>query len=148
MTRLDGGACMMRLSAISALGLLLLAEGGASAQYRPIGFQTPSKNVYCQFYAEDGPSTLRCDMMQVDVQPRPPVPCEGDYGRAFEMTARGPAERICRSDTLYDPSLPVLAYGEIWQRGGFTCRSEQTGLTCFNAMEHGFSLSRARQEVF
>ncbi len=139
---------MMRLLAISALGLSLLAAGGASAQYRPIGFQTPSKNIYCQFFALDGPASLRCDMMQIDVQPRPPVPCDGDYGRAFEMTARGPAERICRGDTLYDPSLPVLAYGEIWQRGGFTCRSEQTGLTCFNAREHGFSLSRARQEVF
>ena len=34
------------------------------------------------------------------------------------------------------------------QRAGFTCRSEQTGLTCFNAMQHGFSLARAKQEVF
>jgi hypothetical protein len=42
----------------------------------------------------------------------------------------------------------VLAYGEVWQRGGFTCRSEQTGLTCFNAMQHGFSLSRAELTVF
>ncbi len=47
-----------------------------------------------------------------------------------------------------DPSLPLLAYGEVWQRGGFTCRSEQTGLTCFNAMQRGFSLARSKQEVF
>ena len=139
---------MTRPLAIFALGLSLLAAGGASAEYRPIGFQMPSKNVYCQFFALDGPATLRCDMMQIDVQPRAPFPCEGDYGRAFEMTARGRAERICRGDTLYDPSLPALAYGEVWQHGGFTCRSEQTGLTCFNAMGRGWSLSRARQEVF
>jgi hypothetical protein len=42
----------------------------------------------------------------------------------------------------------VLAYGEVWQRAGFTCRLEQTGLTCFNAMQHGFSLARAEQKVF
>jgi hypothetical protein len=47
-----------------------------------------------------------------------------------------------------DPSLPVLAYGEVWQRAGFTCRSEQTGLTCFNAMPHGFSLARASRRCF
>jgi len=46
-----------------------------------------------------------------------------------------------------DAALPVLAYGEIWQRAGFTCRSDQTGLTCFNAMLHGFSLARAEQKV-
>jgi hypothetical protein len=55
---------------------------------------------------------------------------------------------ICAGDTVMDPSLPVLAYGEVWQRAGFTCRSEQAGLTCFNAMQRGFSLARARQEMF
>jgi hypothetical protein len=51
-------------------------------------------------------------------------------------------------DSVMDPSLPVLAYGEVWQRAGFTCRSEQTGLTCFNAMPHGFSLARASRRCF
>lgn len=47
-----------------------------------------------------------------------------------------------------DPSLPVRAYGEAWQRASLTCRSEQIGLTCFNAMRQGFSLARAEQKVF
>lgn len=64
------------------------------------------------------------------------------------MSAKGAAGRICAGDTVMGPSLPVLAYGEVWQRAGFTCRSEQTGLTCFNAMQRGFSLARAKQEVF
>jgi hypothetical protein len=64
------------------------------------------------------------------------------------MTAKGAASRICAGDSVMDTSLPVLAYGEVWQRAGFMCRSEQTGLTCFNAMQHGFSLARAKQEVF
>ncbi|MBB4373172.1 hypothetical protein GGD63_005987 [Bradyrhizobium sp. cir1] len=47
-----------------------------------------------------------------------------------------------------DASLPMLAYGEVWQRAGFTCRSEQAGLTCFNAMQHGFSLARGSRRCF
>jgi len=47
-----------------------------------------------------------------------------------------------------DKALPVLAYGEVRQRGGFICRSEQTGVTCFNADHRGFSRARAKQEVF
>ena len=139
---------MMRCLTGFALGLGLLAAGSASAEYRPTGFQTPSKNIFCQMFNLDGPPTLRCDMMEIDVRPRKPAGCDGDWGRGFEVTARGRAEPICRGDTMYDTSLPVLAYGDVWQRGGFTCRSEQTGLTCFNAMGRGFSLSRARQEVF
>ena len=47
-----------------------------------------------------------------------------------------------------DKSLPTLAYGEVWQRGEFTCKSEQTGVTCFNTDRRGFSLARAKREVF
>lgn len=64
------------------------------------------------------------------------------------MSAKGAAGRICAGNTVMDSSLPVLAYGEVWQRGGFTCQAEQTGLTCFNAMQRGFSLERAEQKVF
>jgi hypothetical protein len=47
-----------------------------------------------------------------------------------------------------DSSLPVLGYGEVWQRSGFTCKSEPSGITCFNADRRGFSLARAKQEMF
>ncbi|RTM07628.1 MAG: hypothetical protein EKK33_30595 [Bradyrhizobiaceae bacterium] len=139
---------MTRRLATLAFGLCLLAAGSAHAQDRPIGFLTPSKNIACQFYADNGQGVLRCDIMAMDARPRRPADCELDWGHAFEMSAKGAAGRICAGDTVMDPSLPVLAYGEVWQRGGFTCRSEQTGLTCFNAMQRGFSLARAKQEVF
>lgn len=128
--------------------VLLAAAGLAQAQDRPIGFLTPSKNIVCQFYTDNGQGMLRCDIMNMENRPRRPADCELDYGHAFEMSAKGNAGRICAGDTVMDASLPVLAYGEIWQRGGFTCRSEQTGLTCFNAMQRGFSLARGKQEVF
>ncbi|GMO11923.1 DUF6636 domain-containing protein [Bradyrhizobium sp. TM233] len=127
---------------------LLAAASSAHAQDRPIGFLTPSKNIVCQFYADNGQGVLRCDIMNMESRPRRPADCELDYGHAFEMSAKGAAGRICAGDTVMDASLPVLAYGEVWQRAGFTCRSEQTGLTCFNAMQHGFSLARGNQEVF
>ncbi|WP_298244930.1 DUF6636 domain-containing protein [uncultured Bradyrhizobium sp.] len=137
----------MYLRSITILALLSAASP-AQAQDRPIGFLTPSKNIVCQFYADNGQGVLRCDIMNMETRPRRPADCELDYGHAFEMSAKGNAGRICAGDTVMDRSLPVLAYGEIWQRGGFTCRSEQTGLTCFNAMQRGFSLARGKQEVF
>ncbi|MCJ9735519.1 DUF6636 domain-containing protein [Bradyrhizobium sp. PRIMUS42] len=140
---------MMRRYAMIGLGVAVLtAASPARAQDRPIGFLTPSKNIVCQFFSDNGQGVLRCDIMNMETRPRRPADCELDYGHAFEMSAKGAAGRICAGDTVMDPSLQVLAYGEVWQRGGFTCRSEQSGLTCFNAMQRGFSLARGKQEVF
>ena len=58
----------------------------------------------------------------METKPRRPADCELDYGGAFEMNAKGPATRLCHGDTVMDKSLPVLGYGEVWQRGGFTCK--------------------------
>ncbi len=79
-----------------------------------------------------------------------PRDCDLEFGRAFEISSnRGRlGERICYGDTIMDRALPVLSYGAAWQHNGFTCTSEQSGVTCFNAERHGFSLSRAAQSVF
>lgn len=141
----------MYLRSFAVLTLLAaasIAHAQDRPQDRPTGFQTPSKNIACQFYTDNGQGVLRCDIMNTESRPRRPADCELDYGHAFEMSAKGSAGRICAGDTVMDPSLPILAYGEVWQRGGFTCRSEQAGLTCFNAMQRGFSLARGRQEIF
>ena len=135
------------LRVLLTLSLLALAAP-AHAQSSPIGFQSPSKNITCQYFDYDKQNTLRCDISAMDTKPRRPADCELDYGGAFEMNAKGLATRICHGDTVMDPRLPVLGYGEVWQRGGFTCTSEQTGVTCFNADRRGFSLSRAKQDIF
>ena len=87
----------------------------------PTGFQSPSKNITCQYFDYDKQNTLRCDISAMETKPRRPADCDLDYGGAFEMNAKGPAARICHGDTVMDNSLPVLGYGEVWQRGGFTC---------------------------
>jgi len=127
---------------------LVLTTSVAMAQSSPIGFQSPSKNIACQYFDYDKQNILRCDIAAMETKPRRPADCELDYGGAFEMNAKGPAARLCHGDTVMDNSLPVLGYGEVWQRGGFTCKSEQTGVTCFNTDRRGFSLARAKQEVF
>jgi hypothetical protein len=117
----------------------------AAAQGGPSGFKSPSGNIHCQHF--DG--EVRCDIAQLS-GPIPPKPrdCELDWGRAFAVaTDSRSGARICHGDTAMDPSLPVLAYGSVWRRGGFTCTSEQTGVTCSNALGHGFSLSRAVQRL-
>ena len=133
--------------ALLTLSVLTLAAS-AHAQTAPAGFQSPSKNIACQYFDYDKQNILSCDIAAMENKPRRPADCELDYGGAFEMNAKGTAARICHGDTVMDKSLPVLDYGELWQRGGFTCKSEQTGITCFNADRRGFSLARAKQEVF
>ena len=127
---------------------LLVPAATAHAQSAPKGFRSPSKNITCQYFADDKQNLLRCDISAMETKPHRPADCELDYGGAFQMDAKGPATRICHGDTVMDPRLPVLGYSEVWQRGGFTCTSEQTGVTCFNADRRGFSLSRGKQEIF
>ena len=135
------------LRVLLALSLLVLAAS-AHAQSGPTGFQSPSKNITCQYFDYDKQNTLRCDLSAMETKPRRPADCELDYGGAFEMNAKGPAARICHGDTVMDPRLPVLGYGAVWQRAGFTCTSEPTGVTCFNAERRGFSLARGKQDIF
>ena len=104
-------------------------EGGLS------GFRTPSDNIHCMLdNLEATAIKVRCDIREIDRTPPRPSSCDGDYGHAFAIAADGQqGERWCVGDTTYDPSHPVLEYGQVWQMKGFTCRSEQTGLTCFNS---------------
>jgi hypothetical protein len=134
------------------LGLLaapLTQATADSVEDRWSGFLLPSGNIACQFLSDGEASVLRCDIMKMTKRARRPADCDLEWGDAFEISAtavRG--ERICHGDTVMDRSQPVLAYGSVWQRDGFTCKSEQSGLTCFNAARHGFTISRAAQSVF
>jgi hypothetical protein len=130
------------------LALALSLTATADAQHTLAGFRSPSGNIACMFFDYDNTNTLRCDIREAAVTARRPADCDLDFGRAFEMESRGTSQRLCYGDTVMDPRLPHLPYGEVWQHGGFTCTSAQTGVTCFNADRHGFSLSRAKQELF
>lgn len=127
--------------------LLTIVPGAANAQ-DTAGFMSPSKNISCLVFPDGNQSAMRCDVAVMDTKPKRPANCDLEYGQAFMMDSKGAAERICYGDALTDKPLPVAAYGQTWQRSGFTCTIEQTGVTCFNADRHGFVLSRAKQDVF
>lgn len=131
-----------------ALSQLVAFVAPAAAQDALIGFRSPSNNIGCQYYDHDRVVALRCDIMEATVTARRPRDCDLEFGKAFEMKPKGPSERLCYGDTIMDQGLPLLPYGQVWQRGGFTCTSEATGVTCSNTDRHGFSLSRAKQELF
>jgi len=137
------------LPTVTVIVTLTACASLAAAQMPPVGVQWPWKNIAGQMFSIDKQDTLRCDLAQMAAKPKRPADCELEWGDAFEVASRGVnAARICHGDTVMDPALPVLGYGDIWQRNGFTCTSEPSGITCFNADRHGFSLSKARQELF
>jgi hypothetical protein len=131
------------LAALAGAGV---AAGLATAQRSSIGFfKTPSGNIGC-IYASAEPgiaASLRCDIRS-GLRPKPPRPkrCNLDYGDSLEILTTGRTIVVCHGDTALDPHAPVLGYGKVWRRDGFTCSSKTAGLRCSNRTGHGFFLSR------
>lgn len=102
-------------------------------------FRLPSRNIGCRA----GGGALRCDVL-TGLRPEPGAPCELDWVGVV-MEPRGPAEPLCAGDTAYDASAQTLAYGDLWHRGPFWCRSSESGLLCVNRdLEGSFELARER----
>ena len=99
-------------------------------------FQMPSKNIGCT----EGEGVLVCDILS-GLKPEPKKQCEVDW-TGMEMERLGPAQPRCAGDTAYDQSAPVLDYGATWERRGFTCVSQESGLQCRNEDGYGFTLAR------
>jgi hypothetical protein len=139
---------------VVGMGLAVYATSSAAQEGQP-GFRTPSNNIHClieEWKADHGKpqSQLRCDAAQL-TGPVPPKPadCEFDWGQAFAVAGDGRSgQRLCASDTMMNPGYRVLPYSESWRRGGYTCQSETSGLTCVNGLGHGFALSKRTQRLF
>jgi len=134
----------------AAVASILFASTGVSTAWAQEGFRSPTGNIHCQFFAVDGDAVIRCDLRQVSNRSLPrPRSCDLEWGQAFEISGRAMrGTPLCYGDTVQDERLPVLPYGQSWQRAGLTCISEQSGVSCRNARGHGFTLSRAAQSVF
>ncbi|MDH4982868.1 DUF6636 domain-containing protein [Hyphomicrobium sp. D-2] len=145
---------MSLLSQKNMLAIAFLLALGAGLQAQELsGFQAPSGNIHCMLEVlgdvPGEPAVLRCDVLQISNQPpRRPADCDGEWGRAFHVIAGAGSGLSCVGDTVRNDDWPVLRYGEMWQQAGFTCRSEQTGITCANGNLRGFVLSRAKQTLF
>ena len=126
-------------------GLFFLPTTAAS---NLIGFQTPSKNIYCAGFTDAGGTTLRCDILQNNAKiPPRPTDCTLDYGSAFEMTLKGKSIRLCNGDTVAD-AYPVLQYGTTWKWAGFICTSSTAGVRCINLSRHGWQINKSSQTLF
>lgn len=110
----------------------LVANGAAD-------FEAPSGNVGCNYipdggngvyHSPDGGAELICDR----VEPR--------YIR-LSLSAHGisTVEEHVRDTGCCGG--PVLPYGAHWRGGPFQCDMHETGLTCSNADDHGFTLGRS-----
>jgi hypothetical protein len=113
----------------------------------------PSNNTYCQFIegvAGDFASYLRCDIKyRYTALPPRLADCELEWGEAYTISEEATLGQLfCHGDTMFDDALPVLSHGDFWRSGGIRCKSERIGLTCINALGHGFSLSKESQRLF
>lgn len=130
------------------VGIFLLAACPAAADDY-VGFQSPTGNIHCAIYTFGAGAEARCDLRDLIPSPNPPPPgCELDWGSAFVVPSTGSSGLACVGDTMLDPGNPVLPYGEALSLGGISCVSARTGMTCTNAEGHGFSVARARQDLF
>lgn len=134
-------------AAIVVLAASVPDRAGAQPPTLDSGFRSPSGNIHCQYFDFD--HVLRCDLRTIANTPLPrPGNCDLEFGQAFEVFAgKDEAGPICHGDTVVNDDLPILGYGERWQRGDFVCRSERTGVTCRNSVGAGFALSRNAQRV-
>jgi len=126
-------------------------------------FSAPSKNINCVYDSGSpatGKASLRCDLGQFtpSLKTVPPQSkedieifgrCTLPKMRAFviEKDARATAT-YCPTDAPISAEQTILGYGSRIERGGFSCASETSGMTCQNNLGHGFSLSRNLQRVF
>ena len=137
--------------AVAAAAAAVLGPPAVAAADVYATFKLPSGNIGCgySYFAGERPY-LRCEIIsRLRPMPSKPRGCtEGVWGRAVGMEDWSRAGGLCIGDTVMEPSAPVLPYGKNWSRGGFTCMSRTTGLTCKNRAGHGWFLSRERSYLF
>ncbi len=102
----------------------------------PAHFYSPSGNIECVFTKPgQQQNTLNCGTFNNHVA----VVLVADQATFFQQSW----SVLERNHEFVPGHAPVLSYGSTWSRGGFTCRSASTGMTCFtNSTKHGFTIDR------
>jgi hypothetical protein len=109
--------------------------GGGDGEYN---FTMPSNNVECTYTPDGGTATyatadglaeLQCDR------------AEPSYVRIVMGASGKPKKYTNVGDASCCSANYILAYGEVWSQGPFTCLSAPTGLTCTRG-SHGFSIAK------
>ena len=136
-------------------GLFMSACGtvnGACAADDVLQFHSPSKNIYCIGVnsATEGGS-VDCELISrtntKDLRPRP-ADCDLEWGNRFALYSSGEAIMVCAGDTLRESNAFSLGYGEGIDRFGIHCTSTEQGIECINDDQHGFKISKGRQQIY
>lgn len=103
----------------------------------------PSANIGCAYIPAGGTAVYRSPDDRAELQCDRVAPA---YVRVV-LSETGPG--VVQENLGEAPccSGEIVAYGQSWSRGPFTCQSAETGLNCTNADGHGFNLSRESAEV-
>lgn len=127
--------------------LVLAASPAVADEF--LQFQSPTGNIHC-LIATGEYGEARCDMIELmPTYRQPPPDCDLDWGAYFTVGLSSRKGALaCVGDTAVNPDSVVLGYGKTISLGGFDCTSEKSGMTCTNPAGHGFTLSRAKQQLF
>ncbi|WP_043502189.1 DUF6636 domain-containing protein [Georgenia sp. SUBG003] len=114
-------------------------------------FVSPSGNIAC---AVDDERAL-CGIATFEYADQIPAAvveeCDGKVGHFLQVTADG-ASFVCDSSgqdlTIEGAGTPALGYGQEERTDGFTCASEETGMTCrHEASGYSFSVRRSAYDL-
>jgi len=126
-------------------------------------FSSPTKNINCIYEKSRGNikiTQVRCDIMQFKptlklkaVETEESIEifghCTKDKMRAFVIDLDSVATNVfCPSDAPIALNQPIIPYNSSWQKNGFICVSQTSGMRCQNNLGHGFFLSRNKQSIF
>jgi hypothetical protein len=140
-----------------ASGVVDPGTGATLVDVTPFGadgprFTTPSRNISCELTDTSSTSDgdARCDVAQHTwTLPPKPADCTGSWGGGASVSGAEQGRLTCASDTVADPGLRVLAYGQAVSFGGIVCDSQETGVRCTNrATGHGFRVARGSYDLF
>jgi hypothetical protein len=141
---------MKTLSTIAAAAALLITATASQADTLT-PFHTPSKNIYCLAVEGTDGASIDCEILTITkrtpLTPRP-ADCDLEWGNRFELAESGQGTLACTGDTVRDDTGMTLTYGNSFRVGSITCESSEKGLDCRNGEDHGFFLSKGRQELF
>ena len=122
-------------------GLCETTAVNGDIQAAPVGGATPNR------------TEVRCDIHTTSAKPptKRPKSCDGEWGDAFSVRPRGKGTGVCHGDTALPvpgQKVRILKYGTSIRFGTLVCTSRTSGLTCHNAGNHGFFMSREKLRVF
>ncbi|MFI5781994.1 hypothetical protein [Nocardia sp. NPDC051570] len=133
-----------------------LMDGPSGSGYY---FATPSGSFGCVIFprpmgpANEGGDVAGCQGRQAAI-PSGGKDCgtNPDYLQVADSVGPGGARQACVNQpifTLGAAGAKTLAYGSRLSVNGYTCLSEQTGVTCTNdATKHGFTIARELNRIF